>query len=180
MRASTVVFGLVATCFAAPHFKRAVFSATTYDALSISGGTAGNGQQEALAKLAGLPTDLTQVESSDLDFLNEVNQVANDAEDEAFNPAIDAASGEDADALQVSTRGRSGHKYDRANKLTCRVNTARQNQEQDPEADGDGAQAAGSGGTRPRRGGQAGRGADEAAEQHFAGRGRGWQPVDGA
>lgn len=35
-------------------------------------------------------------------FLDEVNGVANDAEVGAFNPAIEAATGEEADALQVS------------------------------------------------------------------------------
>lgn len=38
-----------------------------------------------------------------LQFLNEVNGVANDAEVGAFNPAIEAATGEKADALQVSS-----------------------------------------------------------------------------
>jgi hypothetical protein len=80
--------------------KRAVFSATTYDQISISGGVAGNAQQEALDILDRLPSDLSTVEKDDLDFLNSVNQVANDAETEAFNPAIDAADGEEADALQ--------------------------------------------------------------------------------
>ncbi|KAH8721762.1 hypothetical protein BGZ61DRAFT_416088 [Ilyonectria robusta] len=100
MKFSIVALGLVALVSAAPLSKRAVFSTTSYNDLSISGGTAGNAQQEAQQKLAGLPSDLTTVEKADLDFLNSVNQIANDAEDEAFNPAIDAASGEDADALQ--------------------------------------------------------------------------------
>ncbi|KAH6980819.1 hypothetical protein BKA56DRAFT_632533 [Ilyonectria sp. MPI-CAGE-AT-0026] len=100
MKFSIVALGLVALVSAAPLSKRAVFSTTSYNDLSISGGVAGNAQQEAQQKLAGLPSDLTTVEKADLDFLNSVNQIANDAEDEAFNPAIDAASGEDADALQ--------------------------------------------------------------------------------
>jgi len=102
-------FVLVATAFAALTLaapaslgKRAVFSTKTYDELSISGGVAGNGQQEALDVLAGLPDDLSTVEEADLDFLNSVNQIANDAETEAFNPAIEAATDEDEkDALQV-------------------------------------------------------------------------------
>lgn len=102
MKFTSFLLGFAATAIASPISKRAVFSQTTYDDLSISGGTAGNAQQEALQKLGGLPTDLSTVEKSDLDFLNSVNQIANDAEDEAFNPAIDAASGEAADALQVS------------------------------------------------------------------------------
>ena len=78
--------------------KRAVFGATTYDAISISGGTAGNALAEANAILDKLPAT---PDEADLDFLNQVNQVANDAETDAFNPAIEAATGEEADALSV-------------------------------------------------------------------------------
>ena len=102
MKFTSILLGLAATAIAAPLSKRAVFSQSSYDDLSISGGTAGNAQQEALQKLGGLPNDLSTVEKSDLDFLNSVNQIANDAETDAFNPAIEAASGEEADALQVS------------------------------------------------------------------------------
>ncbi|KAH7128050.1 small secreted protein [Dactylonectria estremocensis] len=100
MKFSLITFGLVALVSASPMSKRAVFSTTSYDDLSISGGVAGNAQQEALQKLGGLPNDLSTVEESDLDFLNSVNQIANDAETDAFNVAIDAADGEEADALQ--------------------------------------------------------------------------------
>ncbi|KAJ4128865.1 hypothetical protein NW768_007387 [Fusarium equiseti] len=100
MKFTSILLGLAATAVAAPLSKRAVFSQSSYDNLSISGGTAGNAQQEALQKLGGLPNDLSTVEKSDLDFLNSVNQIANDAETDAFNPAIEAASGEEADALQ--------------------------------------------------------------------------------
>ena len=102
MKFTSILLGLAATAIAAPVSKRAVFSQSSYDDLSISGGTAGNAEQEALQKLSGLPSDLSTVEKSDLDFLNSVNQIANDAESDAFNPAIEAASGEEADALQVS------------------------------------------------------------------------------
>ncbi|GAW16737.1 hypothetical protein ANO14919_061740 [Xylariales sp. No.14919] len=78
-----------------------VFSQQTYDDISISGGVAGNAQNEALAVFSALDlNDLANVDKDDLDFLNSVNQIANDAETEAFNPAIEAASGEEADALQ--------------------------------------------------------------------------------
>ncbi|KAF4949157.1 hypothetical protein FSARC_13575 [Fusarium sarcochroum] len=100
MKFTAILLSFAATALASPISKRAVFSQSTYNDLSISGGTAGNAQQEAQDKLSGLPNDLSTVEKSDLDFLNSVNSIANDAEDEAFNPAIDAASGEDADALQ--------------------------------------------------------------------------------
>ncbi|EPE04346.1 small secreted protein [Ophiostoma piceae UAMH 11346] len=100
MKYSFVAAALFAAAMAAPLKPRAIFSTSTYNDLSISGGVAGNAEAEALAVLAGLPTDLTTVEKADLDFLNSVNQIANDAESEAFNPAIDAATGEEADALQ--------------------------------------------------------------------------------
>ncbi|KAK2599509.1 hypothetical protein N8I77_011260 [Diaporthe amygdali] len=92
---------LAAVASASPIGKRAVFADTTFNDISISGGTAGNAEAEAQQALAGLPTDLTQVEKADLDFLNSVNQVANDAEKEAFNTAIDAATGTEADSLQI-------------------------------------------------------------------------------
>ncbi|KZL83022.1 small secreted protein [Colletotrichum incanum] len=102
MKFSLIAVGFAALAAAAPLSTRQnnVFSTQTFNDLSISGGTAGNAEQEALDKLAGLPTDLTQVSKADLDFLNSVNQIANDAEKEAFNPAIEAATGEEADALQ--------------------------------------------------------------------------------
>jgi len=81
----------------------AVLGSTTYDDISIAGGTAGNAEAEALAIFSALDLENPEnISKDDQDFLNEVNQVANDAETEAFNPAIDAASGADATALQVS------------------------------------------------------------------------------
>jgi hypothetical protein len=79
-----------------------VLTATTYNDIQISGGTAGNAEQEALAAFSALDLENPEnIDPADLDFLNTVNQVANDAEKEAFNTAIEAASGADADALQV-------------------------------------------------------------------------------
>ncbi|KAI1314125.1 small secreted protein [Xylaria venustula] len=90
---------LIAAC--ATVAQAGVFSQQTYNDISISGGTAGNAQNEALDVFSALDqNDLANVAQDDLDFLNSVNQIANDAEDEAFNPAIDAASGDAADALQ--------------------------------------------------------------------------------
>ncbi|KAK1961140.1 hypothetical protein LZ32DRAFT_378867 [Colletotrichum eremochloae] len=102
MKFSLVAVGFAALAAAAPLGARQnnVFSTQTFNELSISGGTAGKADQEALQKLSGLPADLTQVSKADLNFLNSVNQIANDAEKEAFNPAIEAATGEEADALQ--------------------------------------------------------------------------------
>jgi hypothetical protein len=81
--------------------KRAVFGATTYDDISISGGVAGKALDEANAVLNKLPSDLSTAEKSDLTFLNEVNQVANDAEVEAFNKALEGATGDEKAAIQV-------------------------------------------------------------------------------
>ncbi|KAI0188111.1 hypothetical protein EV127DRAFT_133431 [Xylaria flabelliformis] len=90
---------LIAACAALA--QAGVFTQQTYNDISISGGVAGNAQNEAMAVFSALDlNDLANVDKDDLDFLNSVNQICNDAEDEAFNPAIDAASGEDADALQ--------------------------------------------------------------------------------
>ncbi|KXH31321.1 hypothetical protein CSAL01_03832 [Colletotrichum salicis] len=99
---SVITLGFAALATAAPLGARqaTVFSTQTFNDLSISGGTAGNAKQEALDKLSGLPTDLSTVAKADLDFLNSVNSIANDAEKEAFNPAIEGATGEEADALQ--------------------------------------------------------------------------------
>lgn len=93
---------LAVAASASPIGKRAVFADTTFNDISISGGVAGNAQAEAEQALSGLPADLSTVEQADLDFLNSVNQVANDAEKEAFNTAIEAATGAEADSLQVS------------------------------------------------------------------------------
>lgn len=102
---STIILAVLATLAAtSPLGKRAVFTSTDFNTISIAGGQAGNAKQEALDVLSGLPTDLTQVDAADLTFLNEVNQVANDAETGAFNPAIEGATGTEADALQVSER----------------------------------------------------------------------------
>ncbi|KAI1349173.1 small secreted protein [Xylaria sp. FL0043] len=90
---------LITACAAVA--QAGVFTQQTYNDISISGGTAGNAQNEALAVFSALDTnDLANVAPEDLDFLNSVNQICNDAEDEAFNPAIDAATGDAADALQ--------------------------------------------------------------------------------
>jgi hypothetical protein len=79
-----------------------VLKATTFNDISISGGVAGNAEAEAAAKFSALNlNDLKSVSKADLDFLNSVNQVANDAEKGAFNTAVAAASGAAADALQV-------------------------------------------------------------------------------
>ena len=108
---SFAILSLAAFSVAAPTSnKRAVVARqagpvladTTYNDISISGGQAGNAQAEAMAAFSAL--DLQNpgnIDPADLTFLNEVNQVANDAEKEAFNPAVEAATGDEADQIQV-------------------------------------------------------------------------------
>ncbi|ORY66986.1 small secreted protein [Pseudomassariella vexata] len=78
--------------------KRGVFTTQTYNDISISGGVAGNAEAEALAVFSAL--DIDNADEADIDFLSSVNSICNDAEEGAFNPAIDEADGEEADALQ--------------------------------------------------------------------------------
>ena len=80
---------------------RGVLGTATYDELSISGGVAGDGEAEALAKLPIDVNDLANVDAADLAFLGDVNDIANDAEVSVFNPAIEAATGEEKTALEV-------------------------------------------------------------------------------
>lgn len=103
----TTILLLTALSTAAPLQRRQsgpVLADTTFDDISISGGTAGNAEEEALAVFSALNlNDLANVDPADIEFLGAVNDVANDAETDAFNPAIEAASGEEATALQVGT-----------------------------------------------------------------------------
>ncbi|RYP90827.1 hypothetical protein DL770_003088 [Monosporascus sp. CRB-9-2] len=110
MRPSFAIFSaFAASAFAAPLAARtdadlakrqSVFSTKTYDEISISGGVAGNAEQEALSVLSGLDfNNLASATEDDIEFLDSVNKICNEAEN-AFNVAIDSASGEEADALQ--------------------------------------------------------------------------------
>lgn len=100
----TTVAALVAVSSALPTLKvrqaGPVLADTTYDAISISGGQAGNAEAEALAVFSALDlNNPANIDQADIKFLNSVNQVANQAEKGAFNPAIEAATGAEADAL---------------------------------------------------------------------------------
>lgn len=78
-----------------------ILQATTFNDISIAGGQAGDAEAEATAAFSALNLDdPASISKADQDFLNEVNQVANDAEKEAFNPAVEAATGDAADAAQ--------------------------------------------------------------------------------
>ncbi|KAF6819073.1 hypothetical protein CSOJ01_01458 [Colletotrichum sojae] len=112
MKFSVVLATLAAVASAAPvqdveegssrlQKRAAVFTAKTFDELSISGGNAGTAKEDALKKLGGLPTDLTAVDKADLTFLNSVNKIANQAERGAYNAKIaETTPGEEALALQ--------------------------------------------------------------------------------
>jgi len=101
-----ILFAFFTAALAAPVVERRanapVFKKQTYNQLSISGGKAGNAQAQALAKFSALNlNDAKNVAKADLNFLNSVNQIANQAETQAFNTAIDKATGTAKTALQV-------------------------------------------------------------------------------
>jgi hypothetical protein len=73
---------------------------TSYNDLSISSGTAGNAKAEALAKFPFTADQFATVSAADLKTIQTERESAEDAETEAFNPAIEAASGAAATALQ--------------------------------------------------------------------------------
>jgi hypothetical protein len=77
-------------------------TSSTYNAIQISGGTAGTAEDEANALLAIIDqNNLAGVSAANLDIIKNTHDVAEDAEVDAFNPAIDAATGGAATALQV-------------------------------------------------------------------------------
>ena len=80
--------------------RQSTLTVTPYNQLSISAGTAGNGQAEALAKFPLTSDQFATVSADDLDTINTERESAENAETQAFNPAIDAASGDVATALQ--------------------------------------------------------------------------------
>lgn len=75
----------------------------SYADFQISDGVAGNAEAEANAVFVDpfSGTDLSTVSSDVLDALKSMREAAEDAETAQFNPAIAAASGAEADALQV-------------------------------------------------------------------------------
>lgn len=104
-----VLFACFTAVFAAPigeverRVNAAIFEKQTYNQLSISGGKAGTAQAQALAKFSALNlNDAKNVAKADLDFLDSVNKIANNAETQVFNPAVDAATGAAKTALQVT------------------------------------------------------------------------------
>ncbi|KAF2763499.1 hypothetical protein EJ05DRAFT_41289 [Pseudovirgaria hyperparasitica] len=96
----TLLVTLLATSAVAfpTYNKRA--TARSFAELSISDGTAGSAKADALAKLPIDMSDLAAVSADDLDTLKTERETAEAAETDAFNPAIEAASGDEATALQ--------------------------------------------------------------------------------
>lgn len=80
-----------------------VLTSAAYNDFQISDGTAGDAQEKANALFSAIDmNNLASVSSNDLDVINGIHDAAEDAETDAFNPAIDAASDDAATALQVS------------------------------------------------------------------------------
>ena len=85
--------------------RAATLQPTTFNEISIAGGTAGNCETEAAAKFATLNTaDPKTVDPADIKMLKAINEIVNRAEMGAYNPAIAAANstGGDVQALTVS------------------------------------------------------------------------------
>ncbi|KAF7291638.1 NAD(P)-binding protein [Mycena chlorophos] len=105
--ASAALLLPVLGAFAAPlPVKRASafsFALQSYDQFQISDQVAGNAEAHANAVFVTpfANVDLTTVDSTSLDNLGTMREAAEDAETDAFDPQIDAASGAAADALQV-------------------------------------------------------------------------------
>lgn len=94
----------VASAVPLPHLvPRAAFKLLSYPQFQISDGVAGNAQAEAAAVFVDpfANVDLTTVPSQTLDDINTMREAAESAETDQFNPAIEAASGAEANALQV-------------------------------------------------------------------------------
>jgi hypothetical protein len=80
-----------------------VLTASTYNTIQISSGTAGNAQANANALFSAIDQgNLAGVSPSDLKIIQDTHDAAEAAETQAFDPAISAASGDAATALQVS------------------------------------------------------------------------------
>ncbi|KIM95278.1 hypothetical protein OIDMADRAFT_183869 [Oidiodendron maius Zn] len=78
-----------------------VLSPSTYNAIQISTGTAGNSKANADALFSAIDqSNLAGVSAEDLKVIQDTHDAAENAETEAFNPAIAAASGAAATALQ--------------------------------------------------------------------------------
>ncbi|KAK6531290.1 hypothetical protein TWF281_008105 [Arthrobotrys megalospora] len=94
---------LSATFTSAAPINRRALSLRAYNEMSISSGVGGDAEARAKAVWSqGLDlSNLAAISDADLDILKVERSNAESAETDAFNPAIDAASGDDKAALQV-------------------------------------------------------------------------------
>lgn len=93
-----------------------VLTASDYNTFQISSGTAGNAQAKASALFSAIDmNNLASVSANDLKVIQGIHDVAENAETNAFNPAIAAASGDAATALQ------NGKIQNKVLKLTAEV-----------------------------------------------------------
>ncbi|KAF1996651.1 hypothetical protein P154DRAFT_417077, partial [Amniculicola lignicola CBS 123094] len=72
----------------------------SYAQFQVSDGVAGNAQAEVAAKFPIDMSNLASVSDADHQIIKDARQVAESAETDAFNPAIDAATGDAVTALQ--------------------------------------------------------------------------------
>jgi len=108
---STTSSAIAAATSAAAASGGSVLTAAAYNDFQISAGTAGTAETQANALFANInQNNLASVSASDLKIIKGIHDAAEDAEVNAFNPAIDAASGDAATALQVKSHC---HKYSR-------------------------------------------------------------------
>ncbi|RDW89039.1 hypothetical protein BP6252_01071 [Coleophoma cylindrospora] len=93
-----------------------VLTASAYNSFQISDGTAGTAQAKANALFSAIDmNNLASVSANDLKVIQGVHTAAENAEVKAFNPAIAAASGSAATALQ------NGKIQNKVLKLTAEV-----------------------------------------------------------
>ncbi|KAL0581828.1 hypothetical protein V5O48_000196 [Marasmius crinis-equi] len=116
---AVLVSALAGAVSAAPISRTGIvaraFTELPYAQFQISDGTAGTADAKA-ASVCVTPfqgQDLAAVPAADLTALKNMREAAEDAETSLFNPAIDAASGAEADALQT------GKIQNKVLKLTC-------------------------------------------------------------
>ncbi|KAK6612738.1 hypothetical protein H4I96_01951 [Botrytis cinerea] len=96
-----------------------VLTSSAYNDFQISAGTAGKAEDEANALFTGIDmNNLAAVSASDLKIIQGIHDAAEDAEVDGFNPAIKAASGDAATALQKLQNGKIKNKV---LKLTAEV-----------------------------------------------------------
>ena len=81
-----------------------VLTPSDYNTIQISSGTAGDAEAKANALFAKIDqNNLAGVSAADLAIIDGTHDAAEDAEEKAFDPAIAAASGAAADALNASS-----------------------------------------------------------------------------